>query len=187
MKNTLSKLMSSKNSLKKDQDERTGGASLNGTPILILGGDSWKKKDNVYEITPEYHKALSPTGYSGETMKSENEISVMNNILRDINYTGRGDRDSKRKKFFTIELPKRVNEIQNKTFDEIGLEGQRLKITIPSNIIDVYTRLEILLDLKLSGHTDTLTEASNLLDELYRLGEMQNKQNYRNALNKLST
>ena len=35
------------------------------------------------------------------------------------------------------------------------------KITIPSNINDIYTRLEISLELKLSGHTDTLTEASN--------------------------
>ena len=32
----------------------------------------------------------------------------------------------------------------------------------------MYTRFEILLGLKLSGHTDTLTEASSLLDELTR-------------------
>ena len=42
------------------------------------------------------------------------------------------------------------------------------KIIIPSNIFDIYTRLEILLGLKLSGHSDTLTEASNLIDELYK-------------------
>ena len=36
--------MSSKNSLKVDQDVRTGGASINEKPILILDGDSWKKK-----------------------------------------------------------------------------------------------------------------------------------------------
>ena len=36
------------------------------------------------------------------------------------------------------------------------------KNIIPSKIIDIYTRLEVLL-----GPTDTLTEASNLLDELY--------------------
>ena len=40
------------------------------------------------------------------------------------------------------------------------------KFIIPSNIIDIYTSLEILLGLKLSGHSDTLTEASNLVDEL---------------------
>ena len=45
-------------------------------------------------------------------------------------------------------------------------------------MIDIYTRLEILLGLKLSGHTDTLTEASNLIDEKYKLGEIQTKQQY---------
>ena len=67
------------------------------------------------------------------------------------------------------------------------LKGRGIeKIIIPSNIIDIYTRLEVLLGLKLSGHTDTLTEASNLIDELYKRGEIQNKQQYRNALNKFS-
>ena len=59
------------------------------------------------------------------------------------------------------------------------------KIIIPSNIIDIYTRLEVLLGLKLSGHTDTLTEASNLIDELHKRGEIQNKQQNRNAPDKL--
>ena len=186
MLNTIGKLMSRKNSLKIDQDERTGGASINGVPILILGGDSWKIGDNVYEITPEIHKALSSTLYTGETMNNENDILMLNNIFRDVKYTGVGDRQSNRKNFIT-ELPKRVNEIQNKTFNEIDLEGQGVKIVIPSNIKDIYTRLEILLGLKLSGHIETLTEASNLIDELYKQGEIQNQSQYRNALNKFST
>ena len=65
-----------------------------------------------------------------------------------------------------------------------NLQGEGLKIIIPSNIIDIYTRLEILLGLKLSDHTDTLTEASNLIDELYKRGEIQNEQQYRNAPDK---
>ena len=40
------------------------------------------------------------------------------------------------------------------------------KNIIPSNIIDFYTRLEILLGLRLGGHANTLTEASNFIDEL---------------------
>ena len=86
-----------------------------------------------------------------------------------------------------MELPKTVNEIQNKTFNEIDLKGQGLKIIIPSNIIDIYTRLEILLGLKLSGHTDTLTKAKVIIDQLYKMGEIQNKQQYRNALKKFSS
>ena len=62
-----------------------------------------------------------------------------------------------------------------------------VKIILFSNIYDIYTRLEILLGLKLSGHTDTMTEASNLIDELYKRGEIQNKQQYRNASNNFST
>ena len=61
------------------------------------------------------------------------------------------------------------------------------KIIIPSNIIDIYIRLEVLLGIKLSGHSNTLTEASSLIDELYKRGEIQFEQEYRNALNKFST
>ena len=67
------------------------------------------------------------------------------------------------------------------------MEGQVVKIIIPPNIIDIHTRLETLIGLKLSGHTDTLTEASNPMDELYKRGEIQNEQKYGNALSKFST
>ena len=71
---------------------------------------------------------------------------------------------------------------------DIDLEAHGIeKIIIPSNIIDIYTRLEILPGLKLSGHTNTLTESSNLIDEQYKGWEIQNEEQYRNALNKFST
>ena len=44
----------------------------------------------------------------------------------------------------------------------------------------------MLLGLKFSGHTEILTEASSLIDELYKRGEKQNEQQNRNALNKFS-
>ena len=125
-------------------------------------------------------------------MKKESDILMKNNIINDLGYTGVGDKPLERKTFLTITLPKLVEKIRNQTFDDItidsdDLQGDGAKIFIPSNIIDIYTRLEILLGLKLSGHTDTLTEASNLIDELYKRGEIQNKQQYRNALNKFQT
>ena len=67
------------------------------------------------------------------------------------------------------------------------MEGRGLRFIIPTNIIDIYNRLEILLGLKLSRHSDTVREASNLIDELHKRGEIQNKQQYRNALNKFNT
>ena len=62
------------------------------------------------------------------------------------------------------------------------LKHRCVRIIIPSNIYDIRTRLEVLLEPKLTDHTDILTEASNLKDELQKKGEMQNEQQYRNAL-----
>ena len=189
MSKTLGRLMSSLNSLKIKPS--LSGATNLGNPINTLGGDRIQIKDNIYDLTPEIYKDLSDTGYTGKNMKNENDILMMYNIINILGYTGIGDKPSKRKTFFTITLPQIVEEVQNKTFEEItdesgDLEGQGVKIIIPSNLIDIYTRLEVLLGLKLSGHTDTLTEASNLIDELYKRGEIQTKQQYRNALNKFS-
>ena len=191
MRQMLGSLMNSKNSLKIVQDE-AGRANILGVPIQISGADTIKINENIYDLTPEIYRASSVTGYTGKTMKNESDILMMNNIIRDLGYTGNYDRDSKRKIFLTKTLPKLVEEIQNKTFEEItddsdDLQGEGLKIIIPNNIIDIYTRLEILLGLKLSGHTDTLTEASNLINDLYKRGEIQNKQQYRNALDKFLT
>ena len=101
--------------------------------------------------------------------------------------------NSARMKDALYDLPKAIAKIRNPPLPTIenvsdsDLEGQGVKIIIPSNIVDIYTRLEVLLGLNLSGHSDTLTEASNLIDELYKRGEIQNKQHYRNALDKFST
>ena len=149
MRQMLGSLMNSKNSLKITQDE-SGRANILGVPIQISGADTIKIDENTYELTPEINKVLSDTGYTGKTMKNESDILMMNNIIRDLGYTGDVDKPSKRKTFLTITLPKLVEEIQNKTFEEItddsdDLQGEGVKIIIPSNIIDVYTRLEILL------------------------------------------
>ena len=174
--------MSSLNSLKIKSS--ASGVTILGVPIFTLGGDKLRIRDNDYELTPEIYKAFSYTGYTGKTMKNENDILMLINIINDLSYTGVGDKPSKRKTFFTKTLPKLVEEIQNKTFEENTLDSdsdlqcEGIKIIIPSNIIDIYTRLEILLGLRLSGHADTLTEASNLIDEIYKKGEIQNKQPY---------
>ena len=121
-------------------------------------------------------------------MKNENDILKMNNIINDLSYTGVADRPSNRKTFFTKTLAKIVEEIKNKTLDEFDLEGQGIqKIIKPSNIIDIHTILEILFGLKSSGHTDTLTAASSLIDEFYKIGEIQKEKQYRNALDEFIT
>ena len=57
-------------------------------------------RDIVYDLTPEVYKALYSTGYTGKTMKNENDILMMKNIISNLVYTGVGYRDSKRKKNF---------------------------------------------------------------------------------------
>ena len=191
MRQMLGSLMNSRSFLKITQDDSNGAFFL-GVPIQISGADTIKTNENIYELTPERYKALSPTTYTSNTMKNEEDFLMMYNILRNLGYTGIGDKKSNRKTFFTVLLPKLVDEFQNRTNDEItddsdDLHGEGVKIIIPSNIFDIYTRLEILLGPKLSGHTDILPEASNLIDELYKQGEIQNEQQYRNALNNFST
>ena len=69
-----------------------------------------------------------------------------------------------------------------------GLEGQGIgKTIIPPNMNDISTLLEVILGLKLSGYTDTLTEASNIKDDLYKRNEFQNEQQYRKPPNKFHT
>ena len=185
MREMIGSLMNSRNSLKITQDG-SGRANILGVLIQISEADTIKTNENIYDLTPEIYKALSSTSYTGKTMENEDDTLTMYNILRDLGYTGVDDKKPNRKTFFTITLTKLVDDIQNKTFDEVtddsdDLQGEGVKIIIPSNLIDIYTRLEILLGLKLSGHGDTLTEASNLIDELYKRGEIENKQLYRSA------
>ena len=117
MTETLGRLMSSSNSLRMKLSPC--GATILGVPINRSRGDRIQIKDNIYDLTPEIYKSLSYTGYTGNTMKNESDILMMNNIIRGLEYTNLGDYPSKRKTFSTITLPKIVEEIQNRTFEEI--------------------------------------------------------------------
>ena len=80
-------------------------------------------------------------------------------------------------------LPKAMAKFRNPPLPSIEdvcdkLKGEGVKIIIPSNVIDIGTRLSILLGLKISSHSYSLTDASNLIDELFKRGETQNEQQY---------
>ena len=64
------------------------------------------------------------------------------------------------------------------------VQGEGLEIILPSNVFNIWTGREILIGFKKSGETDTLTEASNQIDEKYKRGEIQNEQHFSNALDK---
>ena len=63
--------MKSQSSPTNDQND-LGQTSINCTAVQISSGDSMKMKDNVYDLTPEMHKALSSTGYTGKNMTNDN-------------------------------------------------------------------------------------------------------------------
>ena len=113
---------------------------------------------------------------------------VFRDILQKTNHYDRiptKGRKSARDKYTKIDLDNDVRRILNLDTKLIGKGIE--KIIIPSNIIDIYTRLEILLGLELSGHTDTLTEASNLKYELYKRDEIQYERQNRNSPNNFPT
>ena len=143
-----------------------------------MGGKKLKISENIFEITPGIQKIFTQTSNIPLKKLNNQEREVYNIILETLDFENYKPISGESKSG-------RYKQSQS-NFNKRNLKGEGVKIIIPSNIIDIYTRLEILLGLKLSGHNDTLTEASNLLDELYKLGEIQNKQQFRNALNKFN-
>ena len=134
--------------------------------------------EKIYDITQGIQKVLTKTSKIPQKKLNDKDRDTINKVLESPDFENykaiRGESKSGRYKQSKTKLRKR------------NLESQGVKIIIPSNIIDIYTKLDLSLGLKLSGHTDTLTDASNLIDELYKRGEIQNKQKYRSVLKKFS-
>ena len=110
----------------------------------------------------------------------DESVLTFDKILNRLNYDPSKNSNSKGAKSIKNDLRKRVYKIKNPplTLPFNDLQGEGVRIIIPSNINDIYTRLEVLLGLEISGHTDTLTEASNLIGDLYKRIEIQNEQQY---------
>ena len=164
------------------------GWILNNQPIKMLRGTKVEINENIYNITPGLQKVLVDQSYDTAKSMTDKDNLIFRDSLQKTGYYNRKrtkGRLSGRDRCIQSDLDNDVIKILNL---DAKLKGRGVKKTIiRSNIIDIYSRLEILLGLKLSGHTDTLTEASNLIDELYRKGKVQNEQQYRNARNKFST
>ena len=169
----------------------------NKIPIKAVGENRNHVKYQEYDTTPHIQAYFTNTKQTTKNMDNEDKLTVFNRLKNTSFYSTKHTKDlnSARARDALYKLPKVIAKIQNPPLPAIeniedvsdNLQGDGVKIIILSNIIDIYTRLEIVLGLKLSGHTHTVTEASNLIDELYKRGEIQNKQQYRNALDKFST
>ena len=180
LENTLTNMKDREKGFFKIREDKDGQRYWNNELIEIAGDTKLKIKGKNFNVTPNLQKVFTDT--SGKSLQNldKTDTKTYKKLLQTLDYNvyrpKQGEYNSGRYK--------KTNNILNTT----NLQGRGIeKIIIPSNIVDIYTRLEILLGLKLSGHTDTLTEASNLIDELYKRGEIKNKQQYRNALDKFST
>ena len=189
LRDTLSFMKKSKNFFKLVEDD-DGKVFWNKIPIKAKGENRISINNHEYDIKPNIQNYFTNTNQTTKYMDNEDKLTIYD-ILKNIgSYSMKHTKGLKsaRMKDALINFPREIDKVRNPTLPAIenevsNLEGEGVKIIIPSNIIDICTRLEVLLGLKLSGHTDTLREASNLIDELYKRGEIQNKRQYRNALN----
>ena len=133
------------------------GWILNNYPIKTPSGTSVKISGNKYDMTPGLRKFFTDTKYETAKSMSDTEKVVFKDILSKTNYYNRKltkGKMSGRDRYIKYDLDNDVKRILNL---DTKLKGRGIKkIIIPSNIIDIYTRLEVLLALKLSGHTHTL-------------------------------
>ena len=190
LENTLNNMKDNAGFFKTHYDEQRGWM-LNNIPIKSPGGTKIQIYGDEYDLTKGIRNVLTKKTHKSIKSLTDNEKVVLREFLSKTGYYSRKPTKGKPSgldNYIKNELDDDVRKILDlDTQPKSKLKGKGVeKIIIPSNIIDIYTRLEVLLGLKLSGHTDTLTEASNLIDELYKPGEIQNKQQYRNALDKFS-
>ena len=164
------------------------GWMINTHPIKMLRGTKVEINENKYNISPGIRKVLVNQSYDTAKSMTDKDKLIFRDILQKTGYYNRKPTKGRltgRDKYFKFDLDNDVSRILNL---DTKLKGRGVeKIIIPSNIIDIYSRVEVLLGLKLSRHSDTLTEASILIAELYKQGEIQKKQQYRNALDKFKS
>ena len=127
------------------EERDNGDIFWNGIPVEKVGGNKIKINENVFDITQGIQKVLTDTSNIPIKKLNDQDRVIFINILDSLDFKNykpvRGESKSGRYK------------LSKSNFKKHNLEGEGVKIIIPSNIIDIYSRLEILLGLKLSGHT----------------------------------
>ena len=100
LKNTFESLENTTNSLKlnKDADDNYG---IIKSVLKQLGGDKILVNiSNINEFSPEIHKSLSRSNYTGKSMKNEDDKRNLYKFLTDIGYNGLGEENTNQTKFF---------------------------------------------------------------------------------------
>ena len=115
---------------------------------------------NKYNIIPGLQKVLVDQPYDTAKSMIDEDKSIFRDILWKTGYYNRKPTKGRltgRDRYIKYDLDNDVITIL-RLDNKLKVRGVK-KIIISSNIIDIYTRIELLIGLKLSGHTDTLTEA----------------------------
>ena len=151
LENTLTNMAKNEKGFLKIREGKDGQRYWNGLPIQTPHDSIVEVEGKKFNITPNLQNVFTDT--TGDSLKNltKTENKTYKKLLQTLDYENyrpkQGEYNSGRyKKTENILKP---NNLQGR-----GIE----KIIIPSNIIDIYTRLEVLLGLKLSGHTDTLKQ-----------------------------
>ena len=124
------------------QYDPQSGWIMNNFSIGTPGGTEVENSGNKYDITPGLQKVFTDTKYETAKSMSDTEKVIFRDILQKTIYNsfkpGKG-KMSGRDRYFKYELD---NEVRRTLNLDKQLKGRGVeKIIIPSNIIDIYTRL----------------------------------------------
>ena len=99
LKNAFNSLENTSTSLILNKDENDNYSILKSV-IKYLGGYKILVNGNIYEFSPEIHKSLSRSKYTGKSMKNEDDKKKFYKFLTDIGYNGLADENTNQTKFF---------------------------------------------------------------------------------------
>ena len=131
-------------------------------------------ENQEFDITPVFQAFLTNTRVTTKLSNNVEKETVFY-ILENVGFYDNIPEKvlkSARIKDALFYLPRELANIRNPLIPQIvneevfhDLQGERKEnVIIPFNMIDIYTKMKILLELKLSRHSNTLAEASNLID-----------------------
>ena len=147
LRDTLSFMKGSKNFFKLEQNGNE--VFWNKTPIKALGENRISIKNQEYDIKLNIQAYFTNTKLTTKNMDDEDKLTIYD-ILKNTGFYSmkhtKGLNSTRHKDAF-YNLPKAIDKIRNPPLPSIenvesssDLEGQGVKIIIPSNIIDIYTR-----------------------------------------------
>ena len=155
LRDTLSFMKTCKNFFKLEQDGNE--VFWNKTPINALGENRISINDREFDIKPNIQAYFTDTKQTTKNTDNEDKLTVYDIQKNTGFYSMKHTKVLKSARMIDAlyNLPKEINKIRNPPLPAIenetdNLQGREIeKIIIPSNIIDIYTRLELLLGLNL--------------------------------------